>query len=155
MFKDEAYREAVKAYVQTIRGHLRELEDEYIVKEMMIRGEVLKRDFTKRQQNIIWFIYTFSFYYGKDKALIPRLQDFELCGIGRTKIKQELDKLINMNVIEHNELLSLYGITDPSKWLAPYHAGYNPSRSQELFLLNLRDAGVPVEKLIKQMKGNN
>jgi hypothetical protein len=111
-------------------------------REMLIRGEILKRDFTKRQMKIISMILTLSCYIGKEKAIIPKMQDFELAGISKIKIRNELTQLVGMNVIEWNEEENTFSIKDPREWKAKYHSGYNDPRAQELFILNLKDMGI-------------
>jgi hypothetical protein len=127
-------------------------DDNLTVKSFMIRAELLKHDFTKRQMIIVMFIFTFSYLYGKEWALIPKLQDFEICGISKTKVKFELKKLIDMQVIEWKQEENLFGIKDPQLWLAEYNSGYNDMRSKELFLLNLRHAEVDVTGIIEKYK---
>jgi hypothetical protein len=121
---------------------------EIITEGMKIRTEFLRRDFTKRQIKILVLIYSFSYPYGKKKAYIPMLQDFELGGISKTKIKGELDKLIEMKVIDCDEENGLYGIKDPKGWEVPYHNMFVNSRARELFLLNLKHAGIDVSTFI-------
>ncbi|AYA77386.1 hypothetical protein DOE78_19090 [Bacillus sp. Y1] len=114
------------------------------IKEVMILAEVLKRDFSKRQLSILGLIMTFSYFYGKETALIPKLSDFELAGISKTKINVELSKLVELDIItwtrgrDANE----YMINDPRQWKAEYHKKYNDIRSRELFFLNLKHAGI-------------
>jgi hypothetical protein len=117
---------------------------ELAVNELLVRAEILKRDFTKRQLVIMSYIITFSYFYGKESALIPKLKDFSLAGISPTKVKDELVKLEEMQVITwvrgkgYNE----FSINDPREWKAEYHSSYDDARSKELFFLNLKHAGV-------------
>ena len=115
-------------------------DETFFKKSTFIREELLKRDFTKRQLNILWFIYRYSFFYGKEEAIITHLSDFELCGVHRTKIKEELLKLEEMNVIGIDLTIKSYWIKEPTKWKTPYHKDYDSKRARELFLLNLRDS---------------
>jgi len=62
------------------------------LKEMIIRNEIMKHDFTKRQLNIMTFIANHSFAFMKDFAVVPKLKDFELCGVSVKHIKDELKK---------------------------------------------------------------
>lgn len=116
------------------------------LKELMIRGEVLKRDFTKRQMNIISLIFSFSYYLGKERAVIPKMQDFELAGVSKVKIRNELLQLVEMDIIDWNEEDNTFAIKDIRGWKAKYHSGYNDERSTELFKLNLKDAGIIIEE---------
>ena len=131
------YKEIVEEYA------LKNRNMDLAINEMLIRAELLKRDFTKRQLVILSYIITFSYFYGKESALIPKLKDFSLAGISPTKIKDELTKLEEMHVIkwdkgkDYNE----YRINDPREWTAAYHSNYDDRRSKELFFLNLKHAG--------------
>jgi hypothetical protein len=122
-----------------------------IMKEMLVRAESLKRDFTKRQMNIIGFIFTFSFAYGKEWALIPKMKDFEIAGISSVKIRNEIDQLIEMGVVNWNQEEMLFSINDPREWHgAPYHSTYNDVRSRELFVLNVQHAGIDIGVLTEK-----
>lgn len=125
---------------------------EFTMKELLFRAEVLKRDFTKRQLNIISLIFTFSYTYGKEWALIPKMKDFELAGISAIKIRNEINQLVDMEVIEWNQEEHLFKINDPREWKAPYHSGYSDHRSRELFYLNLRHAEIDVESIINSIE---
>jgi hypothetical protein len=118
-----------------------------IAMEVLIRAEILKRDFTKRQLTILSFILTFSFQFGKASALVPKLKDFSIAGLSATKVKDELTKLIDMNVItwERGKDTNEFWINDPREWMVPYHSTYNDVRSRELFFLNLKHAGVNLD----------
>jgi Bacteriophage replication protein O len=118
-----------------------------LIKEMLVRAEILKRDFTKRQLVVLSVIVTFSYFYGKDSALIPKLQDFSLAGISPTKIKDELTKLEDLGVIDwkRGKGTNEFSIKDPRSWTVPYHTNYDDRRSKELFILNLKHAGAPVD----------
>lgn len=148
------YERTVKVYKEVLNdvlsNHHRDID--LTAKELLIRGEILKRDFTKRQMIIIMFILTFSYNYGKEWALIPRLSDFEIAGISKYKIRAEINKLLEMNVIEINEEQNLYSLQEPSLWKAPYNVGYKDERSRELFMLNLKHAGFDVEPMIEKLK---
>lgn len=115
-------------------------------RELLIRGEVLRRNFTKRQMNILSFILSFSLYLGKEKAIIPKMRDFEIAGIGKDKIRQELIQLVELKVLNWNQEEKSFAILDPWEWRVKYHAGYNHERGIELFLLNLNDAGIELEE---------
>ncbi|MEH7116128.1 replication protein [Neobacillus vireti] len=153
---------AKHTYSRTVEVYKEMLEDvlinhqkdiDLIVRELLIRGEILKHDFTKRQMTILMFIITFSFNYGKDYAYIPKVQDFEVAGISKKHIKGELDKLLGMRVISWKKEEGLFAINEPRFWEnCPYNAGYNDARSQELFVLNLQHAGIDVVPIIQKLK---
>jgi hypothetical protein len=121
------------------------------IKELLIKAEIQKRDFTKRQLNILFLILTFSFNYGKEKALL-KLNDFSLSGVPDKKIRHEVTKLIEMNVIEWDQDFNEFNIVEPRLWKAPkYHAYYDDKRSNELFLINLKHAGVDVKPILEKL----
>jgi hypothetical protein len=124
---------------------------DFTIKEMLVRAEFLKRDFTKRHLKILSMIFTLSFQYGKEWALIPKMRDFELAGISKVKIRSEIDQLIEMNVIEWNQKENTFRITNPLGWTAPYHNGYSDERSRELFFLNLKHANINVDDILKSL----
>jgi hypothetical protein len=151
------YERTVKVYkdflYDVLINHHQDIE--MTAKELLIRGEILKHDFTKRQMVIIMFIMTFSYNYGKETAYIPKLKDFAIAGISERKIKNEIDKLLKMNVIEWNKDECLFSFKEPRFWNAPYNVGYNDNRSQELFLMNLDHAGIDVSLIIEKLKKMN
>jgi hypothetical protein len=150
-----SYERTVKVYKEVLQDTLinHQKDIDLIVKELLIRGEILKHDFTKRQLTILMFLITFSFNYGKEYAYIPKLQDFEIAGISKKHINDELKKLLNMKVIEWNKEDHLFKINEPRFWVdCPYNAGYNDDRSRELFMLNLQHAGIDVMPIIQKLK---
>lgn len=142
-----AYKDVLES---TILDHQKDID--LVVKELLIRGDILKHDFTKRQLNIIMFIITFSFNYGKEYAYIPMLKDFSVAGISFKKIRHELDKLLLMNVIEVDDEWKTYRIKEPRFWNCPYNKSYDDNRSRELFMLNLEHAGIDVSPIIQKLR---
>jgi hypothetical protein len=131
----EAYQELIQYFNVNRSPEILELE-------LLVRAEILKRDFTKRQVNIILMIFTFSYPYGKSSAIIPQQKDWELCGVSKTLIKKEIQKLVDLDVITYNKDEEEYSINSPLIWSAPYHHGYSDERSKELFLINIKHAGI-------------
>jgi hypothetical protein len=111
-----------------------------IVDHLVINSEIIKRDFSKRQQKIILFIKMLSFPFGKTWAVIPNMQDFELCGINKTVVNEELKKLVELNVLSWDKVGNRFSIREPHGWLVSYHTGYNDARAGDVFTLNLNDA---------------
>ena len=148
------YQRTVTAYKDlledTIINHQKDID--LLVKELLIRGDILKHDFTKRQLIILSFILTFSYNYGKEWAYIPKLSDFSIAGISFKKIREELNKLLRMSVIEVNEKENLFRIQEPRFWSCPYNKEYDDNRSRELFLLNLEHAGIDVSPIIVKIR---
>lgn len=122
------------------------------VEALVVRAEILKHDFTKRQMSILMGIYTFSYGLCKTSAYIPKLQDFQLVGVGITKIKDELRKLENMNVLEWDRENNLFTLKDFHVWEAPFISTYSETRAKEIYLLNLEHAGVDVVTMMDNLK---
>lgn len=112
---------------------------EITMKQLMVGVEMIRRDFTKRQLNIIQMISMFCYMYDKDSCVIPKLMDFQLAGISKTLISAELKKLEKMGVItwikEANR--NIFSINDIVSWKAPYHDSYSENRAYELFVVNI------------------
>jgi hypothetical protein len=137
--------EGIVQEVQDKRNHIDNID--LLLKEQLIRVEILKRDFTKRQMNILGFILVLSMAYGKEWAVIPRMKDFELAGISSIKIRSEIDQLVEKGVIKWNQEENLFSITNPREWTTKHHSGYSDSRIREVFIVNLKHSGVDFEKL--------
>lgn len=145
------YERLVTLYPELLKTLKEKQSDAMMYADLLIRAEILKRDFTKRQQKILGMIYTFSYAYGKEWALIPKMRDFEICGVSKIKIRKELDQLVEMDIIEWNEEAHLFRMKDPREWKAAYISSYNDNRSRELFILNLRHANVDVDSLVESI----
>lgn len=148
------YERTIEAY-QELLGDIianRRKSIDLIAREQLIRGSLLKYDFTKRQLIILMFIMTFSFNLCKEWAFIPKLSDFEVAGISKFKIKNELIKMLNMRVIEWNQEENLFRITEPKYWDTSINVGYKDKRSRDLFLLNLEHAGMDISPIIQKIK---
>jgi hypothetical protein len=128
------------------------IPDKIVALEMMVRSEITKRNFTKRQQNILMFICNYSLTFGKRSAVIPQIQDFEVCGISKTKAREEIDKLVDMNVIDWNMDENRFSIKKPFEWNVPFHSGYRDMRTQELFFINFKDAKMSIEDLAEDVR---
>jgi hypothetical protein len=126
---------------------MKKRDPEMTVREVFIRTQILKYDFTKRQLCILSTIITFSYFYGKKTAWIPKLKDFSLSGVSPTKITGELEALVDMNVItwHRGKDFNEFEINSPTEWRAPYHSGFDSRRSEELFFLNLKHADIPFD----------
>lgn len=120
----------------TLKIQKRAVSNEYIHNILFIKREIMQRDFTKRQLNIILFIFELSYMFSKEEAVIPYLQDFELCGVSKTKARAEIDKLVEMNVLEVSDSRTIYKIKNAFEWKAPYNAGYNEGRLKEIIITN-------------------
>jgi hypothetical protein len=157
VWRETTYRRVVNVYKDLLKDSILSIETnlDLKIKEYMIRAEIQKRDFTKRQLNILSLIITFSFNYGKEAALL-QISDFALTGLSVKKCRGELDQLIDMGVITWNTDFNEFSINDPLQWNnVPYHKHYDDKRSQELFFLNLRHAGVDINPILEKIKQLN
>jgi hypothetical protein len=103
-----------------------------------IEEEIMMRDFTKRQRSILDLILRLSWGCGKKTAIIPRQKDFEIVGIGETKIKDELIWLMNARVIAWDKDIDEFGFNkDYDQWRVSIVPGFNKERFAELIHLNL------------------
>lgn len=125
-------------------------DSNFMVRDFYIRSEMLKRDFTKRQRAILTFIFAISYNIGQKTAVIPKMRDWEICGIQQAKAPGELKKLVNMNVITWDKETNEFGIADPRGWKVPINQGYNQDRARELLILNMRHAGIDVDAIMKK-----
>lgn len=147
-------------YENTLSLYRDMLEDSYLklrndselsTKELLVRINIFKHDFTKRQLNILSFIVTMSYLCGKHFAIIPKLIDFQVAGISLSKAKIELVKLEEMNVIKWDRDENIFEICDPKRWTVPFNVEYNSDRNSQLLRLNLKHTGFDMLPLIKQL----
>jgi hypothetical protein len=154
-WRNLTYDDTVKIYselMSEVYGKNGKMDLDLIIKELLVRAELFKYDFTKRQMTIIMFIITFSYNIGKDMAYIPRLNDFYIAGISPTKVKSELEKLVKMSVIDWDQKENIFQIKDTREWIVPLNVGYSDSKAIDLYFKNLDQAGVDVSKLIEKLK---
>lgn len=103
-----------------------------------IWNEIIRRDFSKRQKDIILFIWRLSYGCQKKSAIIPKLKDFELCGIGAQNIRKELDYLVSCKVISWDKLETIFSVNkDYDKWQISPVRGWDEDRFRELISGNL------------------
>ncbi|MDR4436218.1 replication protein [Bacillus tequilensis] len=148
----ETYEKIDRVYKGIVEDYYMNRSPDIVALEMHVSREMLKRDFTKRQLKIITFIYTFSFPYNKEAALIKNMQDFELCGVSKTKISEELDKLAELRVIEWDKGTKEFSINDPHYWEVPFNRGVSDTRYQQMFIENLDHAGVDISTVISRLR---
>lgn len=123
-------------------------KDGYIGIANEIWDEIIRRNFTKRQLDILLLILRLSYGCNRKVALIPKQKDFYLCGIGENHIKDEIKFLIQCKVlnkgIEKGEYLfnknyEQWQITPVLKW--------DTERFKELIHINLKKAKKKDKKL--------
>ncbi|MDQ6418695.1 replication protein [Paenibacillus sp. LHD-117] len=112
-----------------------------------IWNEIIRRDFSKRQKDIILFIWRLSYGCQKKMALIPKLKDFEICGIGAQNIRKELDYLASCRVITWEKSASIFSVNkDYDKWQISPVRGWDDDRFRELISENLGAQTSQIEK---------
>lgn len=117
---------------QLEHGHIR------IANEII--DEVLRRDFSKRQQSILHFIWRLSYGCNKKTATIPRLKDFELCGVSPQNIKAELEHLEVCKVIFWDQKSNKFEFNKNHKeWIVTPKKGWNRSDFDKLLHLNIQE----------------
>lgn len=138
--------ESQKKVLKEVHERKYHISMDKILAEIQVRTEFLRRDFTKRQMNIITFIYNYSFGFGKEWALIPKMKDFEIAGISKIIARKEIEKLVEMGVVEWNQEDNLFRIKDPREWETAYNNGFSHDRSRELRRINVIHSGIDVKE---------
>jgi phage replication O-like protein O len=135
-----------------------QIENGYLKLANELWDETMKRKFTDRQQKIIKLIIRCSYGCQKKEAIIPKLKDFELCGVQNTKIKDELLHLVECKVIFWNQHTNTFSINkNHDEWKKDLVRGWNTERFRELIRINLAKSDssnqFPIEEESSQ-KGN-
>ncbi|MFF2014982.1 replication protein [Paenibacillus sp. NPDC058177] len=107
-----------------------------------IWDEIIRRDFTKRQKDIIMLIVRLSYGCNRKVALIPKQQDFGLCGLGgKGHIGVELKFLERCNVILRGPNKSEYSLNkNYEMWEISPVKGWEGDRFNELVYLNIMES---------------
>lgn len=137
-----------KAYEETMVEVYRAIPDDYVVKYNVVIVEMMKRNLTKRQTNIVSLILSLSFKMGKDDAIINRLQYFEGAGVSKTKIRSELDKLVGNKVLHWNKEEHRFSVRDVFDWNIPINDCYKVRFVHQSYLDNLNDANFDTSRII-------
>ncbi|UKS27181.1 replication protein [Paenibacillus sp. HWE-109] len=118
-----------------------------------IWNEIIRRDFSKRQKDIILFIWRLSYGCQKKFAVIPKLKDFELCGIGAQNITNELKYLASTKVIFWEKSESVFIVNkDYEQWQISPVRGWDEEKFKELIHLNLEKKTSQNKKLSPEKK---
>jgi DnaD/phage-associated family protein len=121
-----------------------------------IHREIIRRKFTQRQRDIIDFILTLSWGCGKPSAIIPMLKYFELCGVLRTHVKKELQRLVEAHVILWEESMSVFQINKHyDQWSVEIVEAFDKKTMSELIKINIQNdspnLSKPVTKCVTQL----
>jgi phage replication O-like protein O len=129
-----------------------QLENGYIRIANEIWDEIIRRDFTKRQKDILLFIWRLSYGCNKKTATIPLLKYFELCGVTQNHIKDELVYLREMKVLQWDHETMVFSFNkDYTVWQARPVRKWNEDSFKELLHLNLtsQNRNFPKQELPK------
>jgi phage replication O-like protein O len=115
-----------------------QLENGYIRIANEIWDEIIRRDFTKRQKDILQFILRLSYGCNNKVAHIPLLKDFALCGVGQNHIKQELNYLRECKVIDWDRSEMTFSFNKKYDfWQMSPVKGWDKERFKELIHCNI------------------
>lgn len=115
-----------------------------------IWDEVIRRDFTKRQKDILLFLWRLSYGCNQATATVPMLKDFSLCGVGKTNITNELKFLENCKVIDWNRGNNEFSFIENFEyWQVSPVRGWDNGRFKELIGINLAQAKNKKGKVIE------
>jgi DnaD/phage-associated family protein len=118
-----------------------------------IHRELIRRKFTQRQRDIIDFVLTLSWGCGKPSAKIPMLKYFELCGVRKEHIKNELKKLVEKHVLFWDEHMNVFQINKHyDMWTVDVVERYDTKIMSDLIRINIEtqtpNLGKPVTKKV-------
>jgi hypothetical protein len=93
-------------------------------------------EFTKRQVSVLLFILRLSWGCGKKYAVIPHKRDFEIAGVGESKIKAELE------LLERDKVIAIDGDRysfnkDYDQWRVSRARGYTAEKLAGMVKINL------------------
>lgn len=127
-------------------------DDPHIRIAHSIHREMIRRKFTARQRNIIDFILTLSWGCGKPSAIIPRLKDFRLCGVGSNHIRKELLALSVSNVIYWDGAMNAFQINKHFDcWDIEVVDEFDKKEMDKLISYNLEMRSPNLDKKIPEM----
>lgn len=115
---------------QTEQGHIR------IANELW--NEILRRDFSKRQQNLILFLWRLSYGTGQKDCIIDKFNTLELTGMYKQDVKKELKYLRECAVLNWNENDMVFSINKNYKlWQVSPNKNWDSEKFKELIHQNI------------------
>ena len=121
-------------------------ENGYIRLANELWDEVIRRDFTKRQKDILFFIWRLSYGCQKRTAYVPKMKDFELCGVPATKIRPELEYLEKCRVMFWDRDDHIFEINkNYEEWFVSLVKTWDEVKFNDLIALNLARKSPPAE----------
>lgn len=116
-----------------------QLENGHIRIANEIWDEIIRRDFSKRQKDILHFLLRLSYGCQKKTATIPKLKDFAMCGVAPTQIANELNYLKTCKVIDWDRDDMIFAFNkNYDYWQVSPVKGWDKERFNELIHLNLK-----------------
>ncbi|MGJ9460315.1 replication protein [Oceanobacillus sp. CF4.6] len=101
-------------------------------------NEILRRDFSKRQLNLILFIWRLSYGTGQKDCLIDKFNQFEIVGIYKNDIKKELVFLRECSVLNWDEKTMVFSINKNYQiWQITPSKNWDIEKFDSLIHLNL------------------
>lgn len=134
-----------------------QLENGYIRIANEIWDEIIRRDFSKRQKDILHLILRLSYGCNKKVAHIPMLQDFALCGVTPNHIADELKFLKSCIVIDFDRTDMLFSFNKNYElWQVSPVKKWDDERFKELIHINLtsQNRNFPKQELPKKGSEN-
>lgn len=104
-----------------------------------IWDEIIRRDFTKRQKDILQLLIRLSYGCQQKTAYIPKQQDFTLCGLGgKGHVGEELKHLEACRaIIRHRDTNEFELNKNYDMWQISPVRGWDEERYKELIHLNI------------------
>ncbi len=103
-----------------------------------IWDEVIRRDFTKRQKDILLFIWRLSYGCRKKMAIIPKLKHFEVCGVSPQNVTKELNYLVSCKVLNWDKESAIFQVNkDYEQWQISPVKGWDEEVFKDLIRKNL------------------
>lgn len=134
-----------------------QLENGYIRIANEIWDEIIRRDFSKRQKDILHLILRLSYGCNKKVAHIPLLQDFSLCGVTPNHITEELKYLKNCKVIDWDRSDMVFSFNKNYEvWQMSPVKKWDDDRFKELVHMNLtsQNRNFPKQELTEKGSEN-
>ncbi|QJC52923.1 replication protein [Paenibacillus albicereus] len=113
-------------------------DDAHIRISHEVHRELIRRDFSKRQRNIIDFILTLSWGCGRPDAVIPQLSHFTLCGVTKNNIRDELEALMAAKVIGWEKSEGIFRFNKHfDQWQITPNKGHDAELMKDLIAINI------------------
>lgn len=129
-----------------------QIEDGHIRIANELYDEIIRRNFTKRQQNLVLFIWRLSYGTGQKDCEIKNFSLFELAGLYRSDVKKELNYLRECAVLNWDEETMIFSINKNYKlWQITPNKNWDSEKFNQLIHHNILRKKVS-KKLTNQNK---